>query len=212
VPCRRSARGIQSYPIVGILVSVAVVSGCTRERAVRIGFWLEPVHYTSSRFPGGLTTDECEAIASVAHSEVARAFAGLRIDVSARTDARYRVRVVQHVRDPRFRSDVAVAGQSRAVSIAGGDGVVNFSMLAAFAESYAPTDADRAAVVIAIGSGVGRAAVHEFVHQLLRTARIDEAVDRATYEYGSAARAEQYYGEMRWGEAWPRLHQRFGGR
>jgi hypothetical protein len=92
----------------------------------------------------------------------------------------------------------------------GGNGAVNFTLLAGYAESYAPADAGRAAVVTAIGRGVGRAAVHEFAHQLLGTARIHDSDDQQSYEYGSAARPEQYYGEMHWAGAWPTLCERFG--
>jgi hypothetical protein len=194
------------------LASVASVSGCAEPRAVVLGFWLEPVTYTSSRLTGGLTSGELQTIASVARAEVRQAFAALRVTVSEQRDARYRVRVLARVRDPRFRGDVEVAGSSRAVSMFGGDGAVNFAMLAGYAESYAPPDADRATIVTAIGRGVGRAAVHEFAHQLLGSARIDDSDDIQSYEYGSAARREQYYGEMHWGGAWPLLYERFSVR
>jgi hypothetical protein len=59
---------------------------------------------------------------------------------------------------------------------------------------------------------VGRAAVHEFAHQLLGSARIDDSDDIQSYEYGSAARREQYYGAMHWGGAWPLLYERFSVR
>jgi hypothetical protein len=31
-----------------------------------------------------------------------------------------------------------------------------------------------------------------------------------SYDYGSAARREQYYGAMHWSSAWPALQERFG--
>jgi hypothetical protein len=198
-----------AFALVG-LVLLAPVAGCTRERSAALGFWFEPVTYRSARFGDPVTADELEVIARVARAELTRAFAGLRVAVTQRQDARYRVRVLQQLRDPRFRSGIAVAGASRAISMFGGDGAVNFSMLAAYAESYAPPGADRAAIVTAIGRGVGRAAVHEFTHQLLGSALIDRNEDVRTYEYGSAARREQYYGEMHWGDAWPVLRRRFG--
>ena len=83
-------------------------------------------------------------------------------------------------------------------------------MLAAYAESYGPPSADRAAIWTAIGRGIGRAAVLEFAHQLLGDAAIDRSADKQTSEYGSADRREQCYGEMRWGDAWPALHKRLG--
>jgi hypothetical protein len=183
-----------------------------RQRAVVLGFWFEPVTYSSSRFGRALTAEELQTIAAVARSELTHAFAGLRVTVSGQHDARYRVRVVQHLSDPRFRGEVGVAGTSRSVSLFGGDGAVNFSLLAAYAESYAPADADREAIVLAVGRGVGRAAVHEFGHQLLGSARFDDDPDVQSYEYGSAARRQQYYGAMHWGRAWPALQERLGTR
>ena len=176
-----------------------------------LGFWFEPVTYGSTRFGAEVTAEELKTIETVARAEVRRAFSGLRVTLSDKSDARYRVRVIQHLADPRFRSDVAVAGASRVISRFGGDGAVNFSMLAAYAASYAPAAADRTTILTAIGRGIARAAVHEFAHQLLGDAAIDRTADKQTYEYGSAARREQYYGELRWGGAWPALHKRLGG-
>jgi hypothetical protein len=188
------------------------LAGCAPQGDIVLAFWFEPVTYRSSRFGGPLTPEELQTIASVARSEITHAFADLRVTVVGHKEVRYRVRVVQHLRDPRFRGDVGVAGTSRAVSMFGGDGAVNFSLLAAYAESYASTEADRATIVTAVGRGVGRAAVHEFAHQLLGTARIDDDADAESYEFGSAARREQYYGDMHWGGAWPVLRKRFGAR
>jgi hypothetical protein len=197
--------------VVAALASIATIGGCTSQRSAVLGFWFESVTYKSSSFGRPLTRGELTTIANISQEEITRAFDGLRVTVSNRLDARYRVRVLQELRDPRFRGDVAVAGASRAISAFGGDGAVNFSMLAAYAESYAPPEADRRVIVNAIGRGIGRAAVHEFVHQLLGTVRIDDTDDAQSYEYGSAVRRAQYYGDMHWGHAWPALHQRFGG-
>jgi hypothetical protein len=158
---------------------------------------------------GALSAADLNTVARVARKEIVNAFTGLRIVVTDRRDTRYRVRVVQQLGDPRFRGGVAVAGASRAISILGGDGAVNFSMLAGYAESYASPEADRATIVAAIGRGVGRAAVHEFAHQLLGPRPMDDTDDRRAYEYGSAARPEQYYGDVHWGPAWPELRRRF---
>jgi hypothetical protein len=192
------------------VIWLAALACCTLGRSAVLGFWFEPVTYGSARFGERLTSQELQTIERIARSELFRAFGRLPVTVSDRQDARYRVRVLQHVRDPRFRSDVEVAGASRALSGLGGDGAVNFSMLAAYAESYAPPDADRPTIVAAIGRGVGRAAVHEFTHQLLGSSLIDRNDDAQTYEHGSADRREQYYGDMRWGDAWPALQRRFG--
>ena len=196
-----------------LLTSLALLTpgaACTFARSVTLGFWFEDVTYQSSHFGGPLSSGERLLLGRVATAEIEAAFAGLRIRLTDQHDARYRVRVVQHLNDPRFRGSVAVAGASRAVSMFAGDGAVNFSMLAAYADSYAPADADRAAIVTAIGRGVGRAAVHEFVHQLLGSGEFDGTRDPNTYEYGSAARKEQYYGALHWGPTWELLQRRFG--
>ena len=189
---------------------LASLPACSLQRRIVLGFWFEDVTYRSFRLRGALSAAELDTVSLVARSEIVHAFSGLRVVVTDRQNARYRVRVVQQLRDPRFRGDVAVAGASRAISILGGDGAVNFSMLAGYAESYASPDADRAAIVVAIGRGVGRASVHEFAHQLLGQRPMDSTGDRQAYEYGSAARPEQYYGEAHWGPAWPELRRRFG--
>jgi hypothetical protein len=195
--------------VVGLAVLAAGV-GCSSARSAALGFWFEEVTYRSSRLGGALTSDELKVVVRIARTEIADAFAGLRVTVTERRDTRYRVRVMQQLSDPRFRGDVGVAGASRAISMFAGDGAVNFSMLAAYADSYAPPDVDRAGIVAAIGRGVGRAAVHEFVHQLLGSGEFEATKDPSTYEYGSAARKEQYYGPMHWGPARPLLEGRFG--
>ena len=196
--------------LVVVLSALASVPACRREPLVSLGFWFEDVAYRSSRLGGALSPAELTTVARVARTEIEEAFAGLRFAVTDGRGPRYRVKVVQQLQDPRFRGGVAVAGASTAISILGGDGAVNFTMLAAYAESYASPDADRATIVAAIGRGIGRAAVHEFTHQLLGSGRFDDTADRRTYEYGSAARPEQYYGEVHWGPAWPELRRRFG--
>jgi hypothetical protein len=58
---------------------------------------------------------------------------------------------------------------------------------------------------------VGRAAVHEFTHQILgRDAPIDGSKDVGSYEYGSTDRAAQYYGPIRWDLAAPLLRKKLG--
>lgn len=177
-------------------------------RVAEAGFWFEEVKYASPRLGAPITSADVETIARVARSELAKAFRGLPITLSDRRDARYRVRVVQELRDLRVRRDVGVAGESRAVSGFGGLGAVSFVFLASGAVAYAPVDASRASMIEAIGRGIGRTAVHEFTHQLLPTAPIDTSTDVQSYEYESAARSEQYFGELRWNLAWPLLQRR----
>jgi hypothetical protein len=187
------------------------LNGRSEGRPREAGFWFEPVSYDSSALGGPITPRDLDTIASSARSEIAHAFAGLPILVSDRRDATYEVRVVQGLTDPRFRSDIEVAGESRAVSGLGGRGAVSFRLIAGHAIGYAPPGADRATIIEGIGRGIGRAAVHEFTHQLLPTSQI-HGHDRQSYEFGSASRPEQYYGAMRWDIARPMLlrHLRVG--
>ena len=203
-----------------VIVALALMSGASlygllasrpEGRVVAAGFWFDEVSFESSRLGGPLDRADLGTIASIARSELATAFAGLRVNLSERPDARYRVRVVQNLLDRRFRREVAIAGESRAIPGFGGSGAVSFFFLASGAVASAPEGADRASLIDAIGRGVGRAAVHEFVHQLLPLAPIHDSRDIRSYEYASAARREQYFGEMRWGPARPLLHRAYGG-
>ena len=189
----------------------ALAAACGAPRPVQAGLYFEPVSFSSPALNGAVTAVDMATIEGVARDEVARAFAGRRIAFGRGRQARYRVAVVQAVADPRYRAEMSVAGQSRAMTGVGGQGAVNFSLLAAGALSCVPADASRADVLAAIGRGVGRAAVHELTHQLLPTAPLHDTRDRASYEYASAGRCEQYVGEMHWDLAGPLLVRRLGG-
>ncbi len=171
-------------------------------------FWFEPVEHASPAL-GSLTTADMDAIAAIARAEIDGAFRGLAITWTHRRGARYRVRVVQELHDLRFGRRLPVPAEARAVPGFGGQGAVNFAWFASAAAGYAPPGADRQSVVEAIGRGIGRAAVHEFTHLFLPSAPIHDSTDVRSYEYASAARAEQYFGEMRWAFAWPLLQRRF---
>lgn len=179
-------------------------------RTVEAGFWFEPVSFQSTRLGGPITATDLRVIASVARTEIVRAFAGLGVTLSDRRDAPYRVQVVQDVRDPRTRWNVKVAGQSRGVTGVGGFGTVNFSFFASGAMVYAPDTATRDVLIEAIGRGIGRGAVHELTHQLLPKAPLHAGGDIQSYEYHSGARPEQFFGAMRWGVARSLLQERWG--
>lgn len=169
--------------LAGALV-LALAAG-SRQHVIDAAFWFDPVTYdasepTADRLGGDVTEDEMKTIASVASSEITSAFAGLP------------------------------SGESRSIARIGGQGAVNFRILANGAVAYAPADANRATIIAAIGRGIGRAAVHKFAHQLLGTAPIHDTNDVQSYEDPSADRREQYYGEMHWDIAWPMLQKRMG--
>jgi hypothetical protein len=83
-------------------------------------------------------------------------------------------------------------------------------ILALGAIKHAPAGAPRQIVVEGIGRGIGRAAVHEFAHQILGVVAMDNATDGNSYEYASFERASQYYGELHWSSAWPLLQRKIG--
>jgi hypothetical protein len=184
----------------------------TRVRQVEVGFWFDEVSFASPRIGGPLTSGEIARARDTAAAELAAAFDGLRIRVTDNRRARYHVAVVQRVRDARMIGTVDVAGQSRGMAGLGGSGVVNFTLLANGAVVYAPDDLDRAAIVEAIGRGIGRSAAHEFAHQLLPRANLHAGRNRASYEYYVASRPEQYYGAIAWDVAGPLLRERFAAR
>jgi hypothetical protein len=188
----------------------------SRQHVLEAGFWFEPVTFDASevgadRLGGPIAEQEIRTIASVASSEVTGAFAGLRITFSDRRDATYRVSVVQDLRDPTSPLFPGASGESRRLPGLGGQGAVSFRTLANNAISYAPAGANRPAMIAAIGRGIGRAAIHEFAHQILGgTARIHDTTDVQSYEYASADRREQYYGPAHWDIAWPMLLKQIG--
>jgi hypothetical protein len=192
--------------LAGAVVLTTIVR--SRHQAVSAAFWFERVAFDESepradRLAGAITEKEIQLIEAIARAEIAKAFSGMRVAVSDRRDATYRVRVAQSLRS---------AGESRRIAGLGGQGAVSFQVLCIAAIAYAPPEADREAIIAAIGRGVGRAAVHEFAHQLLGTFPIDDSKDRQSYEYASADRREQYYGELHWDIASAELRKRFGMR
>jgi hypothetical protein len=179
----------------------------SRRNVVALGFWFEDVTFEihdPARLGGPLTSDEQQRIRAVARQEIEQAFAEFRILVTERPDAFYRVRVRQFLTAGRY----AAAGQSNVFGPLGGYGAVSFITLAAQAIAHAPPTTTRADIVEAIGRGLGRSAVHEFAHQILPSGPMHNTRDRESYEYWSSDRAVQYYGEMRWSVARPKLEER----
>jgi hypothetical protein len=97
-----------------------------------------------------------------------------------------------------------------ALGVLGGHGAVMFDIVALKAIHYAPAAASRQSIIDAIGRGIGRVAVHEFIHQILGVAASHNDADEKSYEYGSPDRPSQYYGDLHWTTAWPHLASKFG--
>lgn len=163
------------------------------------------------RFGEPLTADERLVVERVARAEVERAFAALRVRITTSAEAFWRLGVVRSLPARNTRA-VPRAGESVALGMLGGGGTVACDVVARKAINYAPADAQRTDVVTAIGRGVGRTAVHEFVHQVLGPSVGHDDRDVDSYEHGSSDRASQYYGELHWTIAWPELQRRLGVR
>ena len=177
-------------------------------RDVELGFWFEPVTFTSSRLGAPISNDELAAIETLARAEIARAFQDFDVVLTANRNARYKVNVVQQLQDGRMlRRKVDVAGQSRFIAGLGGSGAVSFNFVASGATVYAPDTADRATVLEALGRAIGRTAVHEFAHQLAPRTPIHDTRVPNSYENGTTS-AAQYFGDMDWDIARPELEQR----
>jgi hypothetical protein len=189
-------------------VVVLCTFGCSRSHTVEAGFWFEPVTFQSKVIGGAVTAEDLVAIEAVSRAELKRAFSGLPIVISTRRDATFRVRVVQEVRDRRMRGNWGVAGESFSVPGLGGNSSVSFLFLASGAIAFAPHGASRPEIVEAIGRGIGRTAAHELAHLLLPQSPLHDSTDVRSYEFDSAARREQYYGEMHWALARPLLQAR----
>jgi len=201
---------------IGATVMTASLLGAieyrSRTNVVAVGFWFEDVSFElhdPARMGGPLTVVEQQRIHTVAQQEIEHAFAEFRIRVTDRRDAFYRVRVRQWLT---AYNRYATAGQSNVFGPLGGYGAVSFITLAAQAMAHAPATASRADIVDAIGRGLGRAAVHEFAHQILPSGPMHNTQDRASYEYWSSDRTAQYYGEMHWSVARPKLEERLSRR
>jgi hypothetical protein len=192
-----------------VFALVLCAAGCER-RAATLGFWFEDVAFESPVLGGRLTGDDMRVIQRIAREELANAFRGLDVTLSDRRDARYRVRVLQTIREYRMRRDAVVAGESRGVPWMGGLGAVNFTYYASGAIVFAPQSASRSDIVAGIGRGIGRGAAHEFAHQMLSRTNLHDSRDRGSYDYYAASRVEQYYGPVHWDLAGPILRSQYG--
>lgn len=195
--------------------SVWLLTAQAKHHLFDAGFWFEEVTFDAveveaDRLGGAVTPAEMRAIQSIAMSELRAAFEGFRITFSDDRSARFRVRVVQTLKNPMFPRGIGPAGASRGMWPIGGDGALNFRLLASNAIARAPRGATRATMIEGIGRGIGRAAAHEFAHQILGSKDIHHGRDVRSYEYWNADRAEQYYGPMHWDVAAPLLADRIG--
>lgn len=191
-------------------ISTAIL-GCSRS-AVELGFWFEPVSYSSPRLGDPISSAELATIESIARAEIATAFGRFDLTLSNNRQARYSVRVVPKVKDERLQRGGDVAGASRAMNGLGGSGAVSFQYLANGAMVFCPETASRADMTAAIGRAIGRVAIHEFIHQLLPKFDLHSSRDIHSYEGNSPALVEGYFTDLHWGIAEPVLDKRVGRR
>jgi hypothetical protein len=204
-----------------VTVTSAVIAWRAASATIEAGFWWDDAPFALSpddatKIGAPLTADELTAIQATSRDEVRRAYGELRINITERRSAFWRVAVVgRPLTTTRNRTTYpfSFAGESRVFGPLGGAGSVAFAILSHNAIEYAPPGAPRHQIVDGIGRGIGRAAVHEFAHQALgldNVSFLDNRTDPYSYEYGNADRRAQYYDELRWTTAWPVLQEKFG--
>ena len=180
------------------MLFLLAISSCSKAHAVDAGFWFDHVTFElpqgdTRRLGGPVLEEEKARIESIARAELDAAYAGLRIGFSRKAAGFYRVSVVQDFPAGRLPS----AGQSRWLP-GGAVGAVNFLTVANSAIAYAPPGTSRAAMIDAIGKGIGRTAAHELAHQILPRVNLHATKDADSYEFGASERASQYYGTLHW--------------
>ena len=171
----------------------------------------ETPEQVTARLGGPLVGADVARIKELAREEVARAFSGLRLRFVDTGRAFWRIRVLASFAPPTLsgRPLVNTAGASYPFGALGGGGFLSFTTLAIKAIVYAPAGVSREEMVAAIGRGIGRSAVHEFTHLMLGGSAI-HSDDESSYEFETADRPGQYYGDLRWGKAWPLLERKLG--
>ena len=195
-----------------VMATAMAISACSVTPTA--GFWYDtdalvlPAE-AARRLNGALTNEEMRSIEEFSRAEIEHAFSGLRLGVTSSHRAFWRVAVVQSL-PRRPNQPLPDAGESLAMGFLGGTGAVDFDVVAIAAAHYSPVNASRQRVVEGIGRGIGRVAVHEFMHQMLGPSVAHNSVDVNSYECGSSDRQSQYYGELHWTTAWPLLQRKFG--
>ena len=208
----------QASVLIAVTLSVAVGTLMvlrSNPAGARIGFWFDPISPDTlqtlpERFGDEIGAADLKKIESIAVAEITHAFRDFQVVLTSPKEASYRVRVVDTLRLPFAPRAPGPSAESRSIPGFGGQGAVSFRLIAHSAIAFAPADADRAEMIAGMGRGIGRAAVHEFIHQLLGSTSIHHTTDTRSYEYDSASRVEQYYGEMHWDIARPLIAKRIG--
>ncbi|MBY0496051.1 MAG: hypothetical protein K2Y23_17735 [Cyanobacteria bacterium] len=189
--------------------SLSIALSACAPRPVELGFWMQPVSFQSPRIGEPITAEECAVIDRIARQEIAAAFEDFDVTVTANRNAYYKIEVAPALKDwRRLRGTGTQAGEARAVAGFGGSGAVNFEYVANGAMVFTPEYASRATVIEALGRGIGRVAIHEFLHQLLPKHPVHDSRDVHSYEGNSPAVVEGYFGQLHWDIARPWLEEK----
>jgi hypothetical protein len=204
--------------VASALVLVGVLVWRSADTRTAAGFWFAKQPFTlfpedETRIGGPLTASDLRRIEQTARDAVVVAFSGMRLEVIDDPAAFWRVEVVQdlNVPDPHlWNGPPSGAAESFVFGPLGGRGAVSFLSVAQFAIRLAPAGASRDDIITGIGRGIGRAAAHEFAHQII-VGSSHNSDDVGSYEYPYAHREQQYYGELHWTTARAALVKRLGG-
>ncbi len=145
---RPSRQGVVLGGVTLLAVAGALVVLLSKPRGADVGFWFDVIGADTlatlpERFGGQITPPEMKTIETVAVQEIANAFQDFQVELSDRRDATYRVRVVDSLRYPIAPRMPAPSAESRSIPGLGGQGAVNFRLIAHSAIMFAPPETDR---------------------------------------------------------------------
>jgi hypothetical protein len=205
--------GFAAAAIAGTLC--AALAWRTTQATYVVGFWYDEFPFTFSdgitaALGGPMTESEIADIKRISVEEFTHALAGLNITVTDSRDAFWTVRVRQSL-ERRRRQPLPNAGETFMMGPLGSRSAVHFTEVVMAAMAHAPPGAARRMIIEGIGRGTGRTAIHELAHAIVGVnGSMDNRTDPQSYEYFTHNRPSQYYGELRWAEAWPLLVDRVG--
>ncbi len=204
-------------PLAAVAIAVvilAVLQWRSASVVIEAGFWFDDAKFElapldADQLGGPLTAEEKVIVQDVAWQEMRAAYTDLRLRLTDNRNAFYKVRVVQGPLGAMSKLSRGAAGETHVMGPLGGSSQVSFAIVARGAFAYAPAGAARQTIVVAIGRGLGRTAVHELQHQILGAQSMHSRDDRS-YEHHSPDRIGQYYGPIHWSTAWLPLQERLG--
>src|SRR5258706_14259036 len=151
---------IGAIAMVAAMSVFAVVRWHAARSAIDAGFWYDDGSFALSvddaaKLGGPLTAEEVASIRQLSRTEVERALADLRINVTERQNAFWRLSAVGRMPgNPTVKFPFAAAGESHVFGPLGSWGSVGFLVLAHNAIEYAPPSASRQDIVAGIGRGI----------------------------------------------------------